>query len=97
MTGRYDNASPIKVNGKECITSEAAFVNRDIKLNKIKTIVIKYNGVDTLDKISNQYLGSPDYWWVIAKINNLYGNIWRIEPGAKLLIPKDVSEVLGYF
>jgi len=86
-----------KIDGKSMVTSLNANVNRSIPLNKIRTKIIKYNGVDRMDQLADKHLGSPKYWWVITKINGLYANFWRLQKGSLLLIPEDVNEVLDYF
>lgn len=97
MKSRYENISITKVKGKETITSAAANVNREIPLNEIRTRIIKYNGKDRIDQLAEKYLGDARHWWVICKINNLYGNFWRIAPQANLLIPENVNDILDYF
>ncbi len=94
---RYENAHITSVKGRDFITSLNANINRPIPINKIKTKIIKYDGSTRLDQLAHEHLGSSQYWWVIAKINNLYGHFWRIEKGAKLLIPENVNDVLEYF
>jgi len=94
---RYENVPTIKIKGKDVITSASANINRRIPIDKIKTKTIEYNGIDGIDKIAHKYLGDSRYWWVIAKLNNLYGNVWRIEPGSKLIIPENKDEILDFF
>tara|TARA_B100000073_G_scaffold235725_1_gene197187 strand:+ start:751 stop:1035 length:285 start_codon:yes stop_codon:yes gene_type:complete len=44
---------------------------------------------DRFDTLSNQYYGTPDYWWYIAKANNM--NFNNIAEGTQLRIPSRVS------
>ena len=96
MKSRYEN-TPIKiVDNKQMITSGDAYINRPIPIEQIKSVVIKYNG-ERMDQLAYKYLGSAHYWWIICKMNNLYGNFWRINPGTNLIIPTDIDEILSYF
>ena len=45
---------------------------------------------DKCDIISQQYYGTPDFWWFIASVNNLKSN--NIEAGTQLRIPISVEE-----
>ena len=40
---------------------------------------------DRCDLISQEYYGTPDFWWYIASVNNLKSN--NIEAGTQLRIP----------
>lgn len=97
MKSRYDNINVSMVDGKEMITSTSVNINRKIPTDKIKTKIIQTNDVTRLDAIAHKYLGNSRYWWVIAVINGLYGNFWRIERGSKLMIPENINDVLDYF
>ena len=45
---------------------------------------------DKCDMISQQYYGTPDFWWFIASVNNLTSN--NIEAGTQLRIPASTIE-----
>ena len=45
---------------------------------------------DRCDVISQEYYGTPDFWWFIASVNNLKSN--NIEAGTQLRIPISVEE-----
>ena len=45
---------------------------------------------DKCDTISQQYYGTPNFWWFIASVNNLKSN--NIEAGTQLRIPISVEE-----
>ena len=45
---------------------------------------------DKCDIISQQYYGTPNFWWFIASVNNLKSN--NIEAGTQLRIPISVEE-----
>ena len=44
---------------------------------------------DKCDMISQQYYGTPDFWWFIASVNSLTSN--NIEAGTQLRIPVSTS------
>jgi len=45
---------------------------------------------DKCDTISQQYYGTPNFWWFIASVNNLKSN--NIVAGTQLRIPISVEE-----
>ena len=45
---------------------------------------------DRCDMISQQYYGTPDFWWFIASVNSLTSN--NIEAGTQLRIPASIIE-----
>ena len=45
---------------------------------------------DKCDIISQQYYGTPNFWWFIASVNNLKSN--NIEAGTQLRIPISIEE-----
>lgn len=49
-----------------------------------------------LDLIADQYLGTPDLWWVIAEINNMADPLVTVAVGTELRIPtRERLAVLG--
>ena len=47
---------------------------------------------DKCDAISQQYYGTPDFWWFIASVNNLNSN--NIEAGTQLRVPVSTEEAV---
>ena len=47
---------------------------------------------DRCDSISNEYYGTPEFWWFIASINNLKSN--NIEAGTQLRIPISTEQAI---
>ena len=47
---------------------------------------------DRCDMISQQYYGTPDFWWFIASINKLKSN--NIEAGTQLRVPVSTEEAV---
>ena len=47
---------------------------------------------DRCDVISQQYYGTPDFWWFIASINKLKSN--NIEAGTQLRVPVSTEEAV---
>jgi len=50
---------------------------------------IQANEGTRLDLLSNQYYGTPKYWWVIAIANNMGKGTLAVTPGHQLRIPYD--------
>ena len=47
---------------------------------------------DKCDVISQQYYGTPDFWWFIASVNKLKSN--NIEAGTQLRVPVSTEEAV---
>jgi len=86
--GRYRNNQII--DGKHYGTFDFP---TQAQLDNIATYQVRVNKFDRLDNLAAKYLGSGDYWWVIAMMNNLEW-AFGFEEGQILLIPVDVQEVL---
>lgn len=97
MKSRYENVPTRTLEHRETITSADANINRKIPWDKIRTKIIQYNGVDRMDQLADKYCGHAQYWWVIALANGLWANCWRLEPGARLVVPENIQDVLDYF
>lgn len=52
------------------------------------------NGTDRLDLLANQYYGSPDLWWQIARANPDLGIDWTFLP-AGLVIRVPFGQAAG--
>ena len=52
---------------------------------------------DKLEHISYRFYGTPEYWWVIAKANNISNGTIFLEPGKQLRIPNltSITEILN--
>jgi len=46
---------------------------------------------DKLEHISYRFYNTPEYWWVIAKANNISNGTIFLEPGKQLRIPNLTS------
>ena len=47
---------------------------------------------DRCDVISQEYYGTPDFWWFIALVNKLKSN--NIEAGTQLRVPVSTEEAV---
>ena len=47
---------------------------------------------DRCDIISQEYYGTPDFWWFIASVNKLKSN--NIEAGTQLRVPVSTEEAV---
>ena len=71
------------------------------KTKRLKKIPIKNDEIyvasqtgDRLDLLSNQYYGSPAYWWIIANANNIHDGKLGLKDGTILRIPKNHTEII---
>jgi len=48
-----------------------------------------------LDIISNEYYGTPKYWWVIALANKMGKGTLYVTPGYQLRIPMNPKQYAG--
>ena len=58
--------------------------------NKNSDLLLIATYGDRCDMISQQYYGTPDFWWFIASVNSLTSN--NIEAGTQLRIPVSTIE-----
>ncbi len=83
---RYDNISKISHNKIARIgTADLP----EYKEDNSDILLIAIHG-DKCDMISQQYYGTPDFWWFIASVNSLTSN--NIEAGTQLRIPVSTIE-----
>ena len=83
---RYDRVKRISNNRVQRIGT-ADIPKGEEKNNDI--LLIATQG-DRCDLISQQYYGTPDFWWFIASVNNLKSN--NIEPGTQLRVPVSTEQ-----
>jgi len=90
-SSRYRNVNIIDKQFFETNT----FPERE-KLDNISTFQIVASRFDRLDNLAFKHLGSGEYWWIIAVMNDI---TWAFgfEEGQILRIPVDVKEVLKLF
>ena len=87
--GRYRNV-PI-ISGSHYSTFEFP----DVDFSKISMINIRPTSDDRLDTLAFKYLGSGEYWWIIAYVNNLSW-MFNFTAGDILQIPADPDDVLKF-
>lgn len=63
------------------------------KLEEIPSIKIRLTKFDRLDILAFNHLGSGEYWWVLALMNDLDW-MYGFEEGSILKIPINVDDVL---
>ena len=61
------------------------------KENNSDALLIATHG-DRCDLISQEYYGTPEFWWFIASVNNLKSN--NIESGTQLRVPLSLEQAL---
>jgi len=86
---RYRNANII--DGKYYETPNQ--ISRQ-DLDNIPSIAIRMTGEDRLDTLAFKHLGSGEYWWIIALMNDIDW-FFNIELGEIIRIPKNVDDVLN--
>jgi len=59
---------------------------------KNSDILLIATGGDRCDLISQEYYGTPEYWWYIACVNNLKSN--NIEAGTQLRVPVSLEKAI---
>lgn len=65
-------------------------------LDSIETFRVRVANFDRLDNLAFKYLGSGEYWWIIAIVNDLDW-AFSFEEGQILKIPVSVEDVLRFF
>ena len=85
---RYDTVTKV-LDKKIQRISTADFPKVEDKNSDI--LLIATHG-DRCDLISQEYYGSPEYWWFIAIANKLSSN--NIEAGTQLRVPVSLEEAI---
>ena len=85
---RYDRVKKVSEN-KISRIGTADFPKVEDKNSDI--LLIATDG-DKCDVISQQYYGTPDFWWFIASVNKLKSN--NIEAGTQLRVPVSTEEAV---
>lgn len=49
--------------------------------------VIPTEGVNRLDLISDEFYGTPELWWVLARVNNIQDALVGVPVGTTVRIP----------
>jgi len=62
-------------------------------LDNITTIKVRVGKFERLDNLAFKYLGSGEYWWVIAILNDLDW-AYDLDDAQILKIPLDIQDVL---
>ncbi len=90
---RYENISTKKVN-KKTVFKPTLYPKIPLRDDDI---YIFSRQSDKLEHISYRFYGTPEYWWVIAKANNISKGSIFLEPGKQLRIPQpsSIQEILN--
>lgn len=82
---RYAKVKTIKKTGKRYhVTNRERFVNYS---NLDKSHIVTNKTVNRLDVVSNDFYGTPIYWWLIAEANLIFDPLSEMYVGQKLIIP----------
>ena len=96
-SSRYSRCSRIIYDNEEIIESMDRIIIP--KTTKDRFHEVSARDENRIDLISNQYYGTPRYWWVIAYASNIYnpldlpiGTILRIPPREEMIKVLDNKE-----
>ena len=67
-----------------------------IDINKIPVFVITPTAEDRLDTLAAQHLGSGEYWWIIAVMNDIDW-AFSFTEGKNIVIPVNLDDILRLF
>jgi len=56
---------------------------------------VEVSVTDRLDLLSNDYYGTPEYWWIIAAANGLGKGTLAIQEGSILRLPANPRAIAG--
>tara|TARA_Y100000592_G_scaffold101118_1_gene185693 strand:+ start:4369 stop:4638 length:270 start_codon:yes stop_codon:yes gene_type:complete len=84
--GRYDNIE--KINEDNISRIGTSYLPK-IEEDNSDILLIATTG-DRCDLLSQEYYGTPNFWWYIASVNNLKSN--NIEAGTQLRIPVSTEQ-----
>jgi len=89
---RYRNVNVVNIPATPRYYETINVPDRD-KLDQISVIKVRAARFDRLDQLAYKHLGSGEYWWVIAVMNDLEW-AYDFEEGDILRIPLNVEDVL---
>ena len=78
---RYDNTT--KIQNKNFVSIGTSYLPKFEESNS-DILLIATEG-DRCDLISQEYYGTPDFWWYVASVNNLKSN--NIKAGTQIRVP----------
>ena len=78
---RYDNTA--KIQNKNFVSIGTSYLPKFEQSNS-DILLITTEG-DRCDLISQEYYGTPDFWWYVASVNNLKSN--NIKAGTQIRVP----------
>ena len=83
---RYNNTT--KIQNKQFVSIGTSYLPK-FKEDNSDILLIATEG-DRCDLISQEYYGTPEFWWYIASVNNLKSN--NIEAGTQLRVPVSTEQ-----
>lgn len=89
-SSRYKNIEVQRNEDRERVYKSTMYP--EIK-NSRNDIYIEAEVGDRLDKLAQQFYSDKSLWWIIAQANNLGKGSFYVEPGTRIRIPRNVSEV----
>ena len=78
---RYDNTA--KIQNKNFVSIGTSYLPKFEESNS--DILLIATESDRCDLISQEYYGTPDFWWYVASVNNLKSN--NIKAGTQIRVP----------
>ena len=69
-------------------TQLRTLIRRPRTSGSVRTVNYAWRAGDRIDRVADQYLGSPDKWWQIMDVNPEVPNPASIAPGTILRIPR---------
>jgi len=92
---RYRNVNNIAEDSGREFYETSRFPSR-AELDNIPTFKIRASNFERLDNLAFKHLGSGEYWWIIALINDIDW-MYSFEEGKILKIPLNAQDVLKLF
>ena len=87
---RYENTRKQKKNKKSYYTT--TIYKKAIEKNTDNYFIAQEG--DRCDNLAFRFYGDPNFWWFIAKVNNLTTN--NIPAGTSLRIPANIQHAEGF-
>lgn len=70
-------------------------IKNAVELGKIETDTHTLQEGERLDTLAQLYYSNASLWWVIAAASGIGWSL-QVPPGTLLLIPRNISELIGY-
>lgn len=83
----YDGVTAEVEGAQEPVVVPGLMVDVVVADGSDEVYIVPQAGAARLDLIAHKFYGTPDLWWVLARVNNLSDPLVGFPSGAKIRVP----------